>query len=321
MPPARGKKVPPPRDFRLLAARRRTANAEGRADPKEKIMSEPIVVGTDGSRHAETAVRWAADEAARRQHPLLLVHVLEPWLYDIPRFPAGGTHNPLIEAARDHLAAAAKIAGERQPDVAVETRLVEDDIVRSLRTASKEAFELVVGHRGHGGFASLLLGSAGLRLAGHTPGPVVIVRGEAEKAHGEVVVGIDVDDESEVALEYAFAAAAARGARLRVVHASRLAVALAEAAYASDLEELDKKRERQIGDRLAPVRARYPGIEVLTDLVPGHPVAALVEASSSADLVVTGARGGGLHEIRLGSIGHGVIHHAHCPVAVVRPRG
>jgi nucleotide-binding universal stress UspA family protein len=49
-------------------------------------------------------------------------------------------------------------------------------------------------------------------------------------------------------------------------------------------------------------------------------VAALVEASRAADLVVTGACGG-RREIRLGSVSHGRIHHAHCPVAVVRARG
>jgi nucleotide-binding universal stress UspA family protein len=320
----RAKKVLPPRDLCPLTAGGCGADAKGRADLEEMTemtVSDPIVVGTDGSRHAETAVLWAADEAARRQRPLLLVHVLERWLYDIPRFPVRGVRDPLSESGRDLLAAAEKLAHERQPAVNVETELVEDEIVRALRTDAKTAFEIVAGHRGHGGFARLLLGSTGLRLAGHTPGPVVIVRGDTVKEYGEVVVGIDLDDGSDVALEYAFDAAATRGARLRVVHASRLAVALAEAAYAPDLEELERKRQWKIGDTLAEWRARHPGVEVTTDLVPGHPVAALVEASYTADLVVTGARGrGGLHEIRLGSISHGVIHHAHCPVAVVRPR-
>ncbi|HEY7488460.1 MAG TPA: universal stress protein [Streptosporangiaceae bacterium] len=283
-------------------------------------MSDPIVVGTDGSRHGDTAVRWAADEAARRQRPLHIAHVLERWLYDIPRFPVKGARDPLIYAGQDLLTAAEKLAREQQPDIAVETELIESEIVRALHERAGEAFEIVVGHRGHGGFTSLLLGSTGLRLAGHTPGPVVIVRGDATTRHGVVVVGVDLDDDSSVALEYAFEAAATRDARLHMLHASRHAATLATTAYIPDLEELERKHEWKMGDTVASWRARYPGVEVTTELVRGHPVAALAEASRAADLIVIGARGSGsMHEIRLGSISHGVIHHAHCPVAVVRP--
>ncbi len=280
----------------------------------------PIVVGTDGSRHAEAAVAWAADEAARLRRPLRIVHVAERWLYDIPRFPILGTRDPLMDAGRELLAAAERLVRERRPDVDVSTHLSEDEVAHTLQRLATDAFEIVLGNRGHGGFAALLLGSTGLRMAGHTPGPVVIVRGETDAGHGAVVAGIDPEGDSAVPLEYAFAAAAARGARLRVVHASRRAILLANGGYAPDMEELEHKARSTMEDLLAPWRARHPDLDVSVEVVPGHPVGALVEASRTADLVVTGAHGGGRREHRLGSVGHGVIHHAHCPVAVVRDR-
>jgi nucleotide-binding universal stress UspA family protein len=281
----------------------------------------PIVVGTDGSPQAEKAVSWAADEAALRARPLRIVHAVERWLYDIPRFPVRGAGDPLTGAGHELLADAEKLARERQPDVDVSADLTEDEVGHALQRLAPDAFEIVLGNRGHGGFAALLVGSTGLRVAGPTPGPVVIVRGATEARHGAVVAGVDLEGDSAVALDYAFAAAAARGARLRVVHASQGAILLARGGYAPGVEELELRLRARMDEVLAPWRARYPDVEVGAELTPGHPVATLVEASRTADLVVTGTHGGGRREIRLGSVSHGLIHHAHCPVAVVRARG
>jgi nucleotide-binding universal stress UspA family protein len=290
------------------------------ADPAVDHIVGPVVVGADGSSQAEVAVAWAADEAALLNRPLRIVHAVERWLYDIPRFPVRGTRDPLTEAGRELLADAERLARERHPEIGVSTDLREDEIGHALQRLAADAFEIVLGNRGHGGFAAMLLGSTGLRVAGHTPGPVVIVRGEIQARHGTVAIGIDLEGDSAVALDYAFAAAAARGARLRAVHASRRAITLPEGGYAPGMAELEQKTQSALADLLAPWRARHPGLDVVADVVPGHPVAALVEASRAADLVVTGAHGGGRREIRLGSVSHGVIHHAHCPVAVVRAR-
>jgi nucleotide-binding universal stress UspA family protein len=69
----------------------------------------PIVVGTDGSPQAEKAVSWAADEAALRARPLRIVHAVERWLYDIPRFPVRGAGDPLTGAGHELLADAEKL--------------------------------------------------------------------------------------------------------------------------------------------------------------------------------------------------------------------
>ncbi|MEU6998694.1 universal stress protein, partial [Nonomuraea sp. NPDC046570] len=73
--------------------------------------------------------------------------------------------------------------------------------------------------------------------------------------------------------------------------------------------------------RLIPWRVKHPDVQMNESAVCEHPVSALAEASRTADLVVVGSRGlGGFASAVLGSVSHGILHHAHCPVAVVRPR-
>ncbi|MEV3924186.1 universal stress protein [Actinomadura coerulea] len=279
-------------------------------------MSAPIVVGTDGSAAADRAVDWAAGEAALRHRPLRIVHVAEIWPYQVRRFdppdeagrssPAG--HAVLLEAESRVL--------ERRPDLRVTTALAVNATADALRDEADKAFELVLGHRGHGGFAGLRLGSVGLRMAGRTAVPLVIVRGGAPGG-GEVVVGYDVAEAPGEALRYAFEAAAVRGARLRVVHAWRLSVDMAEAGYAIDEERLNDERRARVIEAYAPLHARYPLVDVANDVLVGHPVSELTRMSRTAALVVVGAHPHRWGLFRLGSVGHGVIHHAECPVAVV----
>ena len=86
---------------------------------------------------------------------------------------------------------------------------------------------LVVGARGSGGFAAMLLGSVSRYAALQACCPVVVVREETSAGHREVVVGIRDPDDADAALAYAFDEAALRGATLIAVHSwnwSRLAL-------------------------------------------------------------------------------------------------
>jgi nucleotide-binding universal stress UspA family protein len=203
----------------------------------------------------------------------------------------------------------------------VSSSLVVQAVPKALEEESRQAYELVVGHRGLGGFASMLLGSTGLRMAAHAAGPVVIVRGEnPPPRRGEVVVGLDLRADSTVALHYAFEAAAARGARVRVVHAWQPAAVL-DPSEVVEPEDVDEKLRWKIIEAHAPLRKTYPDVEVVEQVVLEHPVIALCDASRDASLVVVGEHDHNWLEVpRLGSVSHGVIHQGHCPVAVVRTR-
>jgi nucleotide-binding universal stress UspA family protein len=283
-------------------------------------LSDPVVVGTDGSETAGLAVEWAAEEAVLRRRPLRIVHAVQPWIPAAPMLPPAELAESLEEAGRAILEEAERLAHKSRPDLEVTTELILRSPAQALSGQADTAFATVLGHRGIGGFSRLLLGSTGLRVAGHVPGPVVIVRGEDVAAGGDVVVGFDPAGECRAALEYAFEEAALRGARLRVVHAWQ-PPAPTGAGYTVDEREAAESARWATVRATADLRQEHPGVEVVEDVVRDHPVEALSDASRKAALVVVGAHHRhGLGALLLGSVSHGIIHHAHCPVAVVRPR-
>lgn len=284
-------------------------------------MTAPIVVGTDGSTCADRAVEWACDEAALRDRPLHIVHAVEPAPYSYPLLVAPEMAKFLAEAGQRILTAAEKTANARQPGIAVTTELVANTTGPALVDQSARAFELVLGHRGLGGFKSLLLGSVGLWMAGHADGPVVVVRGDAVPEAGEIVVGLGFAEDPAEVLGYAFEVASLRGATLRIVHAWQEPAILVATGYSIDFDKVAEDVRERLGRAQAPWRERYPDVQVIEDVVQGHPVTALCEASRRAAQVVVGAHDHKWFEgPRLGSVSHGVLHHAHCPVAVARGR-
>ena len=137
-----------------------------------------VVVGVDGSDHAARALRWAIDEALRRGAPLEVVHA---WHYPYIGVEVGFTATPSVleaaeKVARQILDDAAAVASDAGVD-GVERSLVSGPAAGALLDAAKGADVLVVGSRGRGGFAGLLLGSVSQQVAHHAPCPVVIVPG------------------------------------------------------------------------------------------------------------------------------------------------
>ncbi|TYK52446.1 universal stress protein [Actinomadura decatromicini] len=277
-----------------------------------------ILAGADGSTSSDHAIGWAADEAARTATTLRILHVVETATLDGPGHTTDGISEALVKSGNQILDDARALALHRRPALTIETMLVHDRTVAAgLRQYADEATAVVVGHRGRGGFTGLLLGSTSLRLAGHYPGPVIVVRDPSDgrdASADEVVVGLDLAEDPAPALDHAFAAAAVRGAPLRAVHAWRPPPLAIEARVEWPI--LADSLRGHLTTTLAPWRARYPDVKVVKDVIAGHPTEALAAASASAALLVVGSRG---RSIPLGSVSHGVIHHAHCPVAVVRP--
>jgi nucleotide-binding universal stress UspA family protein len=278
-------------------------------------MTNSIVVGTDGSPSAERAVEWAAAEAERRGCRLHIVYAAR--LRERVLTPGAGCLGSLADAGDPILVHAAELVAKAVPELAVTTQLVPEAPRSALREQAERAVEVVVGHRGHDGSAGLLLGSTSLSLAGRTSCPLVIVRGEAGDERDEVVVGVDLrDGESERVLAYAFEAASLRGAWVRVVHSWEVPPTLFNGAYPVTVRQALARAQNRLADAAAPWRTRYPNVRAIEETPPGRPIDELIKRSGRADLLVVGSRRHGATR-HLGSISHGVIHHAECPVAVI----
>jgi nucleotide-binding universal stress UspA family protein len=137
-----------------------------------------IVAGVDGSEDSKEALRWALAEAALRRATVRAVHAWSmPIAFGGPYMPPQPYDGPeLRDQAQASLDAAVdEVAGEAAP-VAVERVVEQGSPADVLVRAAEGADLLVVGSRGHGGFAGLLLGSVGQQCAQHAPCAVVIVR-------------------------------------------------------------------------------------------------------------------------------------------------
>ncbi|MFE2052428.1 universal stress protein [Streptomyces sp. NPDC059459] len=291
----------------------------------------PVVAAVDGSDDSLRALDWAFDAAHRRAAPLRVVHVRQYAVWAQAEVLVAGPpdtgDDPLLDQARAHL---------RGRAYAVETEYVGMEGVPGavLPELGADAQLLVLGSRGRGGFASLLLGSNGMAAARDAECPAVIVPRPGREVHGEppaepgprVVVGLHVDSPDDATLSFAIAEAALRGARLQVVAAYPWPVqtwAAAGQMMPPVIDEVSVESEtRVLADGfLAPYRGRHPDVRVETHVVPGDAAGHLVAASRDADLVVVGR-----HRRRLlaparmmGSVTHAVLLHAAAPVAVVPP--
>jgi nucleotide-binding universal stress UspA family protein len=291
------------------------------------MSSKAIVVGIDGSDTAIRAARWAAIEAHRRKLPLRLVHT-----FDIPVGYLPGVVAPQavrdgmreqgwdwLHAARD---AVAEIVPDLDPELVVEFGPVMPFLVGQSRTASV----VVLGTRGLGGFTGLLVGSVSVALAGRAHCPVIIARGrgadDVPPLDGPVVVGVDGTPAGEAAIAFAFEEAAIRGAALYAVHTwtdTLLDAALAGDPAMLDFHPLQQSAYEILAERLAGWQEKYPDVRVYREVVRDRPAAALLRYAENAALVVVGTRGrGGFRGLVLGSTSQHLLHHAPCPVAVVR---
>jgi len=146
-----------------------------------------VVVGVDDSDGAKAALAFAHEEARLRNATLRAVHAWQFGYIGYTGFegavPAlGGDIAELRAAAVAALDATVRAVLADPHGVEIEQRVVEGAAGAVLVDESSRADLLVVGSRGHGGFAQLLLGSVGQQCAHHAACPVVIVRPRAETA-------------------------------------------------------------------------------------------------------------------------------------------
>ncbi|MFD0524512.1 universal stress protein [Paractinoplanes durhamensis] len=250
-----------------------------------------ILVGTDGTGQSMAAVEWAAAEARRRDTGLRIVYAFDWDWRGYPDF-VDMAHS-LAEAVTT---AAEDLARTTAPGLPVTSATTIGHAVPQLLDAARDAELLVVGNRGRGGFAGLMLGSVSHRMATHAPCPVVVVRGR-ETPDGPVIAGVDDSPAAGEVLDAAFDAAARRGGGL---------IVLRSGGAGPD-------------DVLTPWRTKYPEVRVETVRTTTAAAEALVSGSHNAELVIVGSRGHGtIAGTLLGSVGLQLLHHADCPVQIVR---
>jgi nucleotide-binding universal stress UspA family protein len=273
-----------------------------------------ILAGYDGSRGSEHALNWAVREARCRGIALTVCHVWAPGFTAVPSEAA------VVGLARHRgervLAEGLRHAGDLMRPGEVRPLLISGQATAVLCERSKDAGMVVVGSRGRGGLAGMLLGSVSWQVAAHACCPVVVVRGHwrraGDYAPGPVVVGTDGSATSDAALELGFEEAALRRAPLLAVCALADAPGClgGRARLQDDAEQAIARREKE-----------HPEVTVLRQVAEGSARAALLAAAHEAQLLVVGWRGrDGIRGMPLGSVSQDVLQHAPCPVAVVHPR-
>jgi nucleotide-binding universal stress UspA family protein len=288
----------------------------------------PVVAGVDGSPESIAALQAAAEEAARRERPLRIVSAYHwPVFAPAALTPPGPPDYDPAEEARQLLDAVAAPLRQRYPRLDVTTQAFLGGPSNVLVEVSQGASLVVVGARGHGGFAGLLLGSVAAQVAGHAHCPVLVVHRPAEgqpAAALPVVVGVDGSELSELAVEFAFAAASMRGVSLTAVQAWTDPPRSGPSPFKPapyDAEEARAAADRGLAESLAGYQERYPDVAVFRELVHSDdPARVLLSVAAAAGLLVVGCRGrGDFSGALLGSVSRKLIQHAHCPVAVARP--
>jgi len=285
----------------------------GRSHPRGAV-----VVGYNGKTHSRAALAWGAEEAARRDTPLLVLFAanysgmtVEPGPGLLQRSPGA------LDAAEEVTARGVSEALETHPGLSIAGATEVTSPSRALIQASTDAALVVLGSRGYGRVVGALLGSVAFAVATRSACPVIVVKDDAlDRRPGprhHVVVGTDGSAEATAAVGFAAARAATASAALEVIACTG----------GHQVEDVDERELRASAQRIAAaavdrLHKAHPALTVTTRVEDCPAELTLVAASAGAGLVVVGTRGRGAFEgMLLGSVSHAVIHAAGCAVAVV----
>lgn len=298
-----------------------------------------VLVGYDGSEHAQLALFYAARAAQRRNTVLTVVAafaipaMVHTAMIGVPDIPEEQLKRQVaessLEEARELLTG---YPGE------VIYRAEQGDASGVLVDLSASAELVVVGARGRGGFLGRILGSVATALPSHAKCPTVVVPREYQsEISGEgaerfdpvasdapVVVGVEGSSFSRVAALHAARAAADRGVALRMV----MALPPMDGAlmwYPDLAPREDRVAERRKASLAKALEAEvtwltghYPGLEVIPSVEEGDPVTVLHQATKTAQLTVVGTHGrNSLVSALIGSVARGALIRAEGPVMIV----
>jgi nucleotide-binding universal stress UspA family protein len=284
------------------------------------------VVGYDGSPASLSAARWAAEAAHRSRRRLRLVHAV-PWPI---LHTASGTATVVgleqVRSAAERLLDTVRrdLRADR-PDLVIQSEVVAGEPVPVLLHEATESSALVLGTRGLGELRDLAAGSVMAHLTTHASSPVVVVPAgweERTDIGDEIVVGVDGSEQSAAAIDFAFRYADVMGGSVTAVmawHDPKRNGPGDILPLVYDLDALEQESAATLGEALAGRAVDHPDVKATGKLVRGPAANVLVDASQHARLLVVGSRGRGrFRGLLLGSVSRAALHHAKCPVAVVR---
>jgi nucleotide-binding universal stress UspA family protein len=274
-----------------------------------------VVVGIDGSHDGLIALDWAVNHASRKHWPIRGIHVVDHSRRARP-LPAAPERDDGSEILDD---AANELARLDYPDAKLEIQ--HGNPAEVLLEASRDASLLVIGRRGAGGFAELVMGSTSQVVTALAPTALVVVpdcwQGPEQ---GHVVVGVDGSSSCQDALAFGFEVVSSNAAELVAVNATELPETFPRPDVWLDRDDSPWQADarRLVAEALAGWKEKYPDVGVRTQYVAGHPIQVLARASETADLVVVGGLGRTkFTPLRMGSVSRGLLHHTRCPVAVI----
>lgn len=285
--------------------------------------THPVVVGVDGSLTAVRAARWAAAVAEKLAASLTIVHAKPPLgkhLLGNVAHVREPQMNARRESAEDILAAAELAVRGQFKDLFVATLRVDSSPDEALVELSSRARLLVLGSDEVTLGAAILVGSTTTSVATHSICPVVAWRGDAtELTRQPIVLGVDHDHDSRVAVTAAFELAHQLGLGITAVHcwSAPRRVGDVTLPIMIDSNTFESDERQHLSDSLAPLINLYPDVEVTQIVDPDKPIRALLRYADGAQLIVVGSRGRGLLAgALLGSTGLNLLHHSAVPVMI-----
>ena len=286
-----------------------------------------IMVATDGSADASSAIEWLIHFPAPADASVEVVTVIPRQIFDeinvrTPWSELRAETERALEAARARLA-------RRWPTATA--RLLYGDPREAIPEAAQEAGAdlIVLGARGLGAMASFLLGSVSLGVARHAPCAVLVCKGQPRPPR-TVVIAVDGSPDSSAAFACFSALPLPKELAAHLVgvvqplgrypaSAPDIVTPALISALKQYEEDLRQELERPLREAASALQPRVARVTVATPV--GLPAEAILQEAkkSAADLIVVGARGlGPLKRVLLGSVSESVLGHAECPLLIGR---
>lgn len=293
------------------------------------VDARPVVVGYDGSELAGKAVAWAAEIAQDQGDPLVVLFAADRIRYTHDAGVGLWTPTEAHASAMKIAERGVEIARKAAPDVEVSAKSSLASPPAALEEISLQARLIVVGNSGRGRVSGILLGSTAYHVASLARCPVTIVPPDDLSIPGpdhKVTVATDGSPSASRAVRQAADVAARYDAPLEILAVWERPFqenrGKAPDGYKSMSDAVEARAtmgQSIVEDAEREALHEQPELTVSTQVLEGRPELKMSEAAKDSAVLILGARGrSDLASLLLGSTSRAVLHHAKCPVQIIR---